>query len=147
MRFFLLSILLFGCSTDMRSQIKQFDDFPKEVLEQMDKMGIDDCLFLTELESSYFNILFHNDRKDFDFTAKKVAFITGSSGKTFGSKKEYFKGERTSLQRNSSPTPVQLLVFDATQKSESGGYDAAIVYWSKRLVPINEVVKILREQH
>jgi hypothetical protein len=37
-----------------------------------------------------------------------------------------------------------LYIFDETQKKESGGYDAAIVYWSKCLIPIQDVVKRLK---
>ena len=37
-----------------------------------------------------------------------------------------------------------LYIFDAVQKEESGGYDAAIVCWSKFVIPIEEVVKRLK---
>lgn len=33
------------------------------------------------------------------------------------------------------------------QKAESGGYDAAIVYWSKFLLPIEDVIKKLQGKH
>jgi hypothetical protein len=144
-----LSIILFAiCSFNVNlfGQIKRFEDMPQEILEQMDKMGVDDCPLLTELESNYFNILFQNYRKDFDFTAKKIAFITGSSGTTFGDKKEYFEGERISLQRNSFPTPAQLLVFNDAQKAESNGYDAVIAYWCKVLLPVKKAVKTLKKR-
>ena len=38
-----------------------------------------------------------------------------------------------------------LYIFNATQKAESGGYDAAIVYWSKFSLPIEDVVKRLKK--
>jgi hypothetical protein len=91
--------------------------------------------------------VFEKTRKEFNFTSKKIAFLTGSSGKTIGDKKEYFESERVSLQRgNTHPNPAQLLVFTAEQKAESGGYDAAIVYWSKFLLPVEQVIKILKRQ-
>jgi hypothetical protein len=92
--------------------------------------------------------VFEKTRKEFNFTSKKIAFLTGSSGKTIGDKKEYFEGERVSLQRgNTHPNPAQLLVFTAEQKAESGGYDAAIVYWSKFLVSIEKIVKRLKKKN
>lgn len=33
------------------------------------------------------------------------------------------------------------------QKAESDGYDAAIVYWSKFLLPIEDVIKKLQGKH
>ncbi len=39
-----------------------------------------------------------------------------------------------------------LYIFDTIQKVESGGYDAAIVYWSKFVIPIEKVVKRLNEK-
>jgi hypothetical protein len=136
------------CSFGMNlfGQITKFEDMPQEILEQMDKMGIDNCPFLTELESNYFNILFQNRKKDFDFRNKKIAFITGSSGKTISDKQEYFAEERISLQRNSTPNQVQLLIFNAEQKEVSGGYDGAIVYWSKFVMPVEKIVKRLSEK-
>jgi hypothetical protein len=39
-----------------------------------------------------------------------------------------------------------LYIFDATQKAESGGFDAAITYWNKFVIPIEEVVKRLKKR-
>jgi hypothetical protein len=38
-----------------------------------------------------------------------------------------------------------LYIFNAAQKAESGGYDAAIVYWSKFVVPIEKIVNRLKK--
>ena len=63
-----------------------------------------------------------------------------------GSKKDYFKQTQERFSRNSTTVGGSgLYIFNAEQKAESGGYDAAIIYWSKRLVPINEVVKRLKK--
>ena len=73
-----------------------------------------------------------------------MAFFTGSLGKTKSDKKMYFAGEKSNFRLNNSPNVGTLYIFNAEQKEQSGGYDAAIIYWSKRLVPINEVVKRLK---
>jgi len=39
-----------------------------------------------------------------------------------------------------------LYIFNATQKEESGGYDAAIVYWSKFILPVEKVIKRLKKK-
>ena len=109
-------------------------------------MGTDDCSLLNRYESTYFNVVFGKSRKDFDFTEKKIGFITGSSGKRISDKRKYFNLERDRLNRNYSPNIGTLYIFNATQKEESGGYDAAIVYWSKVLVPIESIVKLLLAQ-
>jgi hypothetical protein len=40
-----------------------------------------------------------------------------------------------------------LYIFNAAQKEESGGYDAAIVYWSKMIIPTNDIVKMLKGEY
>lgn len=39
-----------------------------------------------------------------------------------------------------------LYIFNAFQKEESGGYDAAIVYWSKFVIPIEEIINRLKNK-
>jgi hypothetical protein len=129
----LSNINLFGQTT-------KFEDMPQEILAQVDKMGIDNSPFLTELESGFFNILFQNYRKDFDFRGKKIAFITGNSGTQISNKNEYFK----SVKKYSSSGSPQLRIFDSTQKTEGGGYDAVIVYWSKKTASAKDAVKLLK---
>jgi hypothetical protein len=125
---------------ELQKQIPNFNDIPKDILEQLGKMGIDNCSLLNTYESAYFNVIFEKSRKDFDFTGKKIGFITGSNGKTKSNKTNYFRLERDRFNRNTTTNGGTLYIFDAEQKEKSGGYDAAIVYWSKVLVPINDVV-------
>ena len=89
-------------------------------------------------------MIFEKSRKDFDFTGKKIGFVTGSNGKTKSNKTNYFEREKDRFKRNYSPNGGTLYIFNATQKEESGGYDAAIIYWSKVLVSIENVVKQLK---
>ncbi len=106
-----------------------------------------DNLLLNETEGVFLNKIFETTRKDFDFTNKKIGFLTGSSGTKKSSKNHYFEmHEKHSKDANSPCDNGILYIFTVEQKSESGGYDAAIVYWSKFLVPIEKVVSRLKEQ-
>ena len=122
----------------------EFKNIPCEILNNINKMGIDDNLLLTELEGKYFNALYQIDKQEYSLCCKKVAFFTGSLGKTKSDKKMYFAGEKSNFRLNNSPNVGTLYIFNAEQKEQSCGYDAAIIYWSKRLVPINDVVKRLK---
>jgi hypothetical protein len=68
--------------------------------------------------------------------------ISGESGKT-----RYFDmQEKHAINANSPCDNGTLSIFNTAQKAESGGYDAAIVYWSKFLLPIEKVVERLKEK-
>ena len=113
-------------------------------MEQTDR--IENNLLLNETEGAYLNKIFETTRKDFDFTNKKIGFLTGSSGKILSSKEHYFDmHKKHSTNANYPCDNGTLYVFDASQKTESGGYDAAITYWNKFVIPIEEVVKRLKE--
>lgn len=124
-----------------------FRDIPENILESIDKMGLDNRSLLTELEGKYFNTLYQIPEKEFNLSDKKVAFITGRRGRKKSSKEKYFKLEKERLNCNKTPNSGILYIFNATQKEESGGYDAAIVYWSKTVFTIEDVVKRLKEKH
>ncbi len=102
-------------------------------------------LLLNKTESVCLNKIFETTRNDFDFTNKKIGFImiSGENGKT-----HYFDmQEKHSTNENSPCDNGILYIFNSEQKDASGGYDAAIVYWSKCLLPIEQVVKRLRLQN
>jgi hypothetical protein len=137
---------MLSLSINLVGQVRNFNDIPKDLLEQLDKMGVDNLPLLNCCESAYLNVIFEKSRKNFDFTDKKIGFITGSNGKTVCSKKEYFDLERNRFNHNSTPNNGTLYVFNAAQKAESGGYDAVIIYWCKVLVPIETAVKSLKNK-
>jgi hypothetical protein len=124
----------------------KFEDIPQNILSNIYKMGIDTCLLLTELEGQYFNALYQVAEKEFNMSGKKVGFLTGNVGKNKSNKKIYFEWERSRLELNHLPLFGKLYIFNAAQKKESGGYDAAIVFYTKKLLSIKEVVKRLKEQ-
>ena len=67
-------------------QQRSFKNIPDCVLNNINKMGIDDNPLLTELEGEYFNALYQVPDKEFNLSGKKVAFFTGSLGKTKSNK-------------------------------------------------------------
>jgi|GEM_PF-868848 hypothetical protein len=118
-------------------QVKDASEIPDDILRSGDKMGVDDTSVLNEYEANYLNFVFKINPEDFNLTNKKIAFLTGSSGKAKGSKKEYFSGAI-------HPVAIGgLYIFNDAQKKASGGYDGAIAYWVKLLVPIKTVVERL----
>lgn len=125
---------------------KSFENIPKEILSDFGKMGVDECLSLTDLEGWYFNALFQVDA-DINLSGEKVCFLTGEIGTNKSDKKTYFMIERRRVHSNSSPCYSVLYVLNAAQKERSGGYDAAIVYGSKKFLSVKEVIKRLRKFH
>lgn len=131
------SINLFG-------KVRNFNDIPKDILEHFYKMGVDDSPLLNCHESAFLNVIFKDCLKGFDFTNKKIGFLSVGSKRN---KKEFFIEERERYYNNSTTINGTLYIFNAIQKAESGGYDAAIVYWSKFIIPVEKVVKRLKDKH
>jgi hypothetical protein len=150
-KYVLLYFVLLIISTTMSAQEyfmkNKFENIPQNLLSHIDEMGMDECLLLTELEGQYFNALYQVNEKEFNLSGKKVGFLTGNVGKNKSNKKIYFEGERSRLKLNHSPLFGKLYIFNSDQKAENGGYDAAIVYYTKKLLSIKEVIKRLKEKH
>lgn len=129
---FFVSMNLFG-------QIRANNDVPEEILDHLDKMG-DSSPMLNSYESAFLNAVFKDSLNGFDFTDKVVGFLQG------GDKKRYFDMQRKHLADKNSPLDNgTLYIFDETQKKESGGYDAAILFWSKSFLPKDKLVKRLKK--
>lgn len=128
-------------------QIHSFEDIPKDILKHLNEIGLETSPSLDSRESRYFNVVFKELRGDFDFTEKKVGFITGSNGNKISNKREYFDKERDRHSRNYSPNKSILYVFNENQKEKSGGYDAVIVYWSKVLLLVDDLPQKLKRQN
>jgi hypothetical protein len=116
-------------------QVRNFSEIPIDLLENMDKMGVDTSSILNEYEGKYFNFIFKIDPQDFNLVGKKVGFSR--------SKIDYFNWTRTN---STTVGGSGLYIFTAEQKAEVGGYDAAIVYWSKFLLPVEQVIKRLKNK-
>lgn len=119
-------------------QVSSFSEIPTDLLENLDKMGIDSSSILNEYEGRYLNFIFKIDPQDFNLVGKKVGFKL--------SKKYYFNTTRERFNTNSTVISNSgLYIFDTTQKAESGGYDAAITSWDIFVIPIEKVVRRVKK--
>ena len=128
--------------TNLFGQIRTDNNIPIDILKQLDKIG-DRLPMLNFYESAFLNTIFKDASNDFDFANKKIGFIKNSAK---SSKVDYFTMQKKHLANKKNPLDNgALYVFNETQKKESGGYDAAIVYWNKFVMPIDKVVKCLNK--
>lgn len=119
-------------------QVSSFSEIPINLLENLDKMGIDSSSIHNEYEGRYLNFIFKIDPKDFNLVGKKVGFKL--------SKIYYFKSTRERYYSNSGVIGnSSLYIFDTIQKAESGGYDAAVTCWDIFVIPIEKVVKRVKK--
>lgn len=120
-------------------KVHYFKDIPAELLSKLGEMGKDTSSALNDYESKYLDFIFKLDTDSFSLAGKKVGFL--------GSKKAFFKDERERFLRGEDGVGgCGLYIFNATQKEESGGYDAAIMYWSKFILPIEKVIERLKKK-
>lgn len=97
-------------------------------------------LVISVKKETNLNFIFKIDTNNFNLVGKKVGFIRN--------KADYFKQRQERFYRDSTTVGGSgLYIFNTTQKEESGSYDAAIVYWSKKLLTIEEVVKRLKRKY
>ena len=111
-----------------------------DTLKNYDKMGMDGSEYLNDYEADYFNMQFNDSSGSFNFIGKKVCFF-GPSALSFSNKQKYFN----ELTKHSS-VHSDLYIFNESEKEESGGYDAVIVYWNKKSYTSKELVKRLKEK-
>lgn len=142
MKHFLILLMLFSWMS-LFSQVRNFSEIPTVLLNQLDQMGVDDYQLLNSSEGAYFNFYFKDSLNGFDFVGKKVGFLDHGIKRD---KVGYFKLEKDRYSHNSSPNKADLYIFNEIQKQESGGYDAAIVYWSKVYIPTDDVINSLKKK-
>jgi hypothetical protein len=117
---FLFSILLITCGFNLNAQI-------------IDSTLIDNNSSLSKYESDFLNDYLKELRDTFDFSQKRIVFITGSSGTIIGNKKDYFNDIIMWDKDYKSKIATSLVVFNANEREQSGGYDAILTYWVKLL--------------
>ena len=120
--------------------IRSYEDIPEELLINLDKMGVDNSSELNEYESRYLNLFFNVDPQ-IDLVGKRVAFLHYNSNKM-----DYFNQTKERYNNGSGVIVCcALYVFDPTIADDCG-YDAAVVSWSKVLIPIDKVIKRLKNR-
>ena len=125
-------------------QTRSFEEIPEKLIKNFDKMGVNDDAYLNSFESDYFNFIFQDRRGEFDFTGKKVGFVTGN-GHSIVSKQSYFKIEKSRKEEGYSTNQASLRLFNKSEKETSGGYEGVVVYWVKALLNSKSLPRRLKE--
>lgn len=55
-------------------QVHNLQEIPEDILDNIDKMGVDESAILNEYEGKYLNFIFKINPEEFDLVGKKVAF-------------------------------------------------------------------------
>lgn len=144
----LISLFVIFSNTCAVAQIyhmtNKYRDIPQALLNNIDKIGIDESPLLSSQEAEYIRSLLS---EEIDMSGKKLAFLTGNTGSIRGYKKDFFDIIRKSLKGGDCSRLRYfgtLYVFTLSQKKELGGYDAAVVYGSKKLNTTQEVTKKIK---
>lgn len=122
---------MFSLTSFGQFSITKDKDVNDYLISKLDSMGVDKSATLNQYEADYFNAKYKDQRKDFDFNNKKIAFFKGSSGGVLSDKADYFIVERGRYRQDLYSNFCSLIIFDERQKAQSGGYDAVFVYWAK----------------
>lgn len=112
--------------------------------QNSDSLGIDDNPILNKNEVELLNSLLNDTRDDFNFTDKKVAFITGSNGGTIVSKSNYFQNSVIPWIENDSEPQIFMVKLTEDEKLKSGGYDVLVLSWVKVFTPKTQE-KVIRQ--
>lgn len=130
-RWIIILSLLFTGNAYGQYRALSIEKIDQTVFKHLDNCGKDNEPALNNAESSYLNAVLADPKRPYDFTHKKVAFVTGSSGKTISSKQGYFSSEKRKVGARTSLNGGELFIFNETEQKQSGGYDAAIVFGAK----------------
>ena len=103
---------------------------------QVDSCGLNNSAELNKFEIQYFKQELSKQlkRNNFDLIDKKIGFAHGNFGKKIITKQEYFDSWGRSYFNNNSHVVNQLIILEAEERVNSGGYDAIIISWSKIMV-------------
>ena len=81
-------------------------------------------------EARILNEIFKNNKVEFDFTNKKIAFIEGLRGENIVNKSEYFESYLIPAYKNTTKNRTHFILLKLTdkEKKETNGIDAFIIY-------------------
>jgi RNase H-fold protein (predicted Holliday junction resolvase) len=112
---------------------KKFAQSENNKPDNLYQLGLNNDEELSINEANFFNKSFFKEKKEFDFKNKKIGFFNGNNGSRLWSKKEYFDDLKQRASENRFGPLGYLIILTEEQKTETGGYDAVIVSWSKLL--------------
>ncbi|OSZ82250.1 hypothetical protein CAP35_02985 [Chitinophagaceae bacterium IBVUCB1] len=113
--------------------------------QKADSVGVDNNALLNYKEAILFNNHFQYHREGFDFSHKRILFVTGSSASYLQTKKEYF----ALLKKNNTPSGSALgrvYIFREKDKKIFPEYDAVIYYYTKVIFGTSNLKRIKRHQ-
>jgi len=96
-----------------------------------DSLGIDKSVTLNRQEISFLNTSLKSSRDTFDFTSKRIAFVTGSSGGKIISKQDYFLTCVKPWTDEGSTPQIFFVRLTNDERQKSGGYDVLVLSWVK----------------
>lgn len=108
-------------------------------------VGNDNNEGLTAEDAIFFNQIYHY--RNFDFKSKKIAFMNPhlvEEKQAVRTKKEYIEIIKKHLEDDFLYPTDELIILNEQEKQESGGYDAIIVYQTKRSYK-DQLIQILKE--
>lgn len=110
--------------------------------QSSDSLGVDNHVSLNKQEIDFLNTSLKNSRDTFDFSNRKIAFVTGSSGGRLIAKRDYFSTcIRPWTEKGTSPQ-IFFVRLTPEEKQKSGGYDAIVMSWVK-LFTVNQRNRII----
>lgn len=115
----------------------------QDALENAREIVFSDEAVLTDSENQFLMDLFCIDKTATSLCLKKVAFFTGNLGESLRTKKDFFESEVNSALSGDTPIPAVIYLFNETESRESG-YDAAIIYYYKRLPSKARIIRIIK---
>jgi len=121
--------------------------FGYRTLNYPDNLGLvgnDNRADLSDEDAVFFNNIYHFT--GFDFNGKKIAFINPhlEAKESIRTKKEYIEKIKKHLESDFLYPTDHLEILNEQEKKESGGYDAMIVYQSKRYFK-TQLIQVLKE--
>jgi hypothetical protein len=108
-------------------------------------VGNDNLAELTNEDVILFNRIYHD--RGFDFKGKKIAFMNPhlDGRESIRTKKEFIEKIKKHLESDFLyPASEELEILSDEEKKESGGYDAIIIYQTKRSYK-DQLIQILKE--
>ena len=93
----------------------------------IDSLGLGDNKYLNRQELVILNQELKDQKKIFDFTNKKLAFIGGNAGNIIWTKKMFFDLIIKPINSRKDKMHPYIVILTKEEKERSGGYDALIM--------------------
>ncbi|MBV2228502.1 MAG: hypothetical protein KUL85_16725 [Sphingobacterium mizutaii] len=142
----LLLYLLLTFTYALFGQGKSIETFPKNIIQCVDKAGLDSSAILNICESTFLNYFFEKQRGSYSFEGKNVLFLTGNYGAIKSTKNTFFSDIKKGLKIGSIPNHSmrQLLIFADSEKKKTE-YDVAIIIGSKKFLTNKDAIKSIEK--